>query len=71
LDEQSGPVAGAIGRLGATVVESLQTLDGKTGDPERWEPVPGSDEPDATGFVVWAYLDSWSVHRRSGGNESF
>ena len=30
------------------MIEPNETLDGETGHPERWHPIAGRDEPDAT-----------------------
>jgi hypothetical protein len=67
LGEETGAVTGTVGSLGATVVETLQALDRETGHPERRSAVPGSDEPDATRFVLRPYVDEWSFHKCSGG----
>jgi hypothetical protein len=60
LGEEPGAIPRAIGGFGPTMVETLQALDGETGHPERGSSIPGSDEPDATCFVLKPYVDEWS-----------
>jgi hypothetical protein len=51
LGEQTCAVAGAVGGLGASVIQTLEALDSESRHPIARHTVEGGDEPDTAGVV--------------------
>jgi hypothetical protein len=63
LGEQSRPVAGAVCGAGTSMVESLQALDGESGQPVCGDPVERGNETDATCIVLKTRIDQRTGHK--------
>ena len=63
LGDEAGAVTGAVSGPGSSVVQIHQALDGEPGHPVAGYPVQGSDEPDATGIAIRAWIEEGCRHR--------